>query len=217
ITNVVKKFVNEGLDATIKLKRSVNSDNAQRKVDGRVEAKLLEVACGPVPEGHSRWTLRLLEAQMKIILDEPISREAIRRTLKKTNFDLTAATTGASQRKKTQNITNVVRKFVNEGLDATIKLKRSVNSDNAQRKVDGRVEAKLLEVACGPVPKGHSRWTLRLLEAQMKIILDEPISREAIRRTLKKTNFDLTAATTGASQRKKTQNHSLHGRCSGCL
>lgn len=82
-------------------------------------------------------------------------------------------------------ITNVVRKFVNEGLDATIKLKRSVNSDNAQRKVDGRVEAKLLEVACGPVPKGHSHWTLRLLEAQMKIILDEPISREAIRRTLK--------------------------------
>lgn len=103
-------------------------------------------------------------------------------------------------------ITNVVRKFVNEGLDATIKLKRSINSDNAQRKVDGRVEAKLLEVACGPVPKGHSRWTLRLLEAQMKIILDEPISREAIRRTLKKANFDLTAATTGTSQRKKTQN-----------
>lgn len=103
ITNIVKKFVNEGLDATIKLKRSVNSDNAQRKVDGRVEAKLLEVACGPVPKGHSRWTLRLLEAQMKIILDEPISREAIRRTLKKNNFDLTAATTGASQRKKTQN------------------------------------------------------------------------------------------------------------------
>lgn len=105
-----------------------------------------------------------------------------------------------------QIMESVSQPFVNEGLDATIKLKRSVNSDNAQRKVDGRVEAKLLEVACGPVPKGHSRWTLRILEAQMKIILDEPISREAIRRTLKKNNFDLTAATTGASQRKKTQN-----------
>ncbi|GHN21948.1 MAG: helix-turn-helix domain-containing protein [Lactobacillus delbrueckii] len=114
-------------------------------------------------------------------------------------------------------ITNIVKKFVNEGLDATIKLKRSVNSDNAQRKVDGRVEAKLLEVACGPVPKGHSRWTLRLLEAQMKIILDEPISREAIRRTLKKTNFDLTAATTGASKERRPRIHSLHGRCSRCL
>lgn len=61
ITNVVKKFVNEGLDATIKLKRSVNSDNAQRKVDGRVEAKLLEVACGPVPKGHSRYRTILIE------------------------------------------------------------------------------------------------------------------------------------------------------------
>jgi hypothetical protein len=66
-------------------------------VDGRTEAKLLEVACSPAPEGHSRWTIRLLEDKMKIILDEPISREAIRRTLKKTGLDLTAVNTGASR------------------------------------------------------------------------------------------------------------------------
>lgn len=41
ITSVVRKFVNEGPDTTIKLKRSVNSDNAQHKVDGRVKVKLL--------------------------------------------------------------------------------------------------------------------------------------------------------------------------------
>jgi len=81
----------------LKLKRNVNSDNARRKVDGRIEAKIIEIACGPVPEGHSRWTIRLLEAQMKVELVEPISREAIRRALKKTNFDLTVATTGVSQ------------------------------------------------------------------------------------------------------------------------
>lgn len=114
-------------------------------------------------------------------------------------------------------ITNVVKKFVNEGLDATIKLKRSVNSDNAQRKVDGRVEAKLLEVACGPVPKGHSRWTLRLLEAQMKIILDEPISREAIRRTLKKTTSTSPQRLLVPPKERRPRIHSLHGRCSGCL
>ena len=34
---------------------------------------------------------------MKVILDEPISREAIRRTLKKTGLDLTKMTTGVSQ------------------------------------------------------------------------------------------------------------------------
>ena len=41
ITNVVKKFINEGLDATIKLKRSVNSDNA----------KLMDV----LKQNCSRW------------------------------------------------------------------------------------------------------------------------------------------------------------------
>ena len=39
----------------------------------------------------------LLEDEMKIILDEPISREAIRRTLKKTGLSLTEVTTGTSR------------------------------------------------------------------------------------------------------------------------
>jgi PleD family two-component response regulator len=44
---------------------------------------------------------------------------------------------------------------------------------------------------------------LRLLEEKSKIVLDTPVSREAIRRALKKTNFDLTKTTTGASPPKK--------------
>lgn len=97
IANTVKCYTNEGLEATLKLKRNMNSNNARRKVDGRTEARIIEIACGPVPEGHSRWTIRLLEDEMKVLLDEPISREAIRRSLKKTNLDLTAVTIGASQ------------------------------------------------------------------------------------------------------------------------
>ena len=97
ISTVVKAFADGGIDSVLARKRSINSDNARRKVDGRTEAKLIEVACSPAPEGHSRWTIRLLEDQMKIILDEPISREAIRRTLKKTGLDLTAVNTGASR------------------------------------------------------------------------------------------------------------------------
>lgn len=95
IASTVKAFAGGGIDAALARKRSVNSDQARRKVDGRTEARLIEIACGPAPEGHSRWTIRLLEDQMKVILDEPISREAIRRTLKKMNLDLTAVTTGA--------------------------------------------------------------------------------------------------------------------------
>ena len=97
ISTVVKAFSDGGINSVLARKRSINSDNARRKVDGRVEARLIEVACGPAPEGHSRWTIRLLENEMKIILDEPISREAIRRALKKTGLDLTAVTTGVSQ------------------------------------------------------------------------------------------------------------------------
>ena len=83
VSNIVKKYCEEGLLCVLELKRNINSDNARRKVDGRAEARLITLACGPAPEGHSRWTLRLLEKEAKIVLDEPVSRETIRRTLKK--------------------------------------------------------------------------------------------------------------------------------------
>jgi len=103
VTNTVTKYINGGVDAVTEFKRSINSDNARRKVDGRVEARLIELACGPVPEGHSRWTIRLLEEEARVILETPVSREAIRNALKKTNFDLTKTNTGASPQKKTRS------------------------------------------------------------------------------------------------------------------
>lgn len=89
ITNTVKLFTESGIDGIITLKRNVNSNNARRKFDGRAEAHIIEIACSPAPEGHSRWTLRLLEEQAKIVLDVPVSKDTIGRALKKTNFDLT--------------------------------------------------------------------------------------------------------------------------------
>lgn len=103
VTNTVAKYISGGISAVTEFKRNINSDNARRKVDGRTEARLIELACGPVPEGHSRWTIRLLEEESKVILETPVSREAIRNALKKTNFDLTKTTTGVSRQKKTPN------------------------------------------------------------------------------------------------------------------
>ena len=88
VTNTVSRYTKGGIAAVIEYKRSVNSDNARRKVDGRTEARIIEIACGPAPEGHLRWTLRLLEARCRIELDEPVGKDAIRRALKKTNFVL---------------------------------------------------------------------------------------------------------------------------------
>lgn len=103
VTNTVKLYQNKGMDGLASLKRNVNSDNARRKLDGRAEAHLIEIACSPAPEGHSRWTLRLLEEEAKIVLDTPVGKNAIGRALKKTNFDLTKTPTGASPKKKMQN------------------------------------------------------------------------------------------------------------------
>lgn len=104
IAATIKLYAEKGLVEALKLKRSVNSDNARRKVDGRIEAKIVQMACGPVPEGHSRWTIRLLEDELKIVLDEPISREAIRRSLKKIGLSLTEPNTGAFPQKQIRNL-----------------------------------------------------------------------------------------------------------------
>ena len=103
VSNTIANYCKNGLEATTTLKRNINSDNSRRKMDGRAEARLIALACSAAPEGHSRWTVRLLEREAKVILDEPVSRETIRKTLKKTKFDLTAVTTGASHPKPTRN------------------------------------------------------------------------------------------------------------------
>ena len=89
VTNTVKLFCKSGVDGLITLNRNLNSDNARRKLDGRAEAHIIEISCSPAPEGHSRWTLRLLEEQAKVVLDVPVSKDTIGRALKKINFDLT--------------------------------------------------------------------------------------------------------------------------------
>lgn len=104
ITNTVQSYVNNGITNIIKYNISPNSSAALRKTDGRMEAHLIQIACGPAPDGHSRWTIRLLEEKARMELETPVSRETIRRVLKKMNFDLTSMTTGAFRQKKMQNL-----------------------------------------------------------------------------------------------------------------
>ncbi len=41
------------------------------------EARIIELACGPVPEGHSKVDHPAAGREIKIVLDTPVSREAI--------------------------------------------------------------------------------------------------------------------------------------------
>lgn len=83
VTNTIAKFVSGGLEEALSYKRSVNSDNSRRKVDGRAEAQLIALASGPPPEGYARWSLRLLAEKSKVILENPVEKSAIGRVLKK--------------------------------------------------------------------------------------------------------------------------------------
>lgn len=103
ITNIVRSYVKNGIKDIIRYNISPNSSAALRKMDGRAEAHIIQMACSPAPEGHSRWTLRLLEEKARIELDIPVGREVIRQTLKKMNLDLTKTPTGASLPKKMRN------------------------------------------------------------------------------------------------------------------
>lgn len=56
-----------------------------RRLDGEAEAHLVATACSDPPEGHSRWTLRLLADQIVTLgYVESISHETVRQVLKKT-------------------------------------------------------------------------------------------------------------------------------------
>lgn len=59
VSNIVSVCVRGGIPAIIKINRNPRS-NARRKTDGRMEAGLLRIACGPAPQGRARWTLHLL-------------------------------------------------------------------------------------------------------------------------------------------------------------
>ena len=87
VERVRKRFVEEGLDAALDRRRPGRS--YPHKLDGDGEAHLIALACGAAPEGRSRWTLRLLAERM-VALEyvEALSKDTVRRTLKKTHLSL---------------------------------------------------------------------------------------------------------------------------------
>jgi len=60
------------------------------KVTGDVEAHVIALACGPVPEGCARWTVRLLADKcVEQNYIDSISFKSVHRLLKKHNLSLT--------------------------------------------------------------------------------------------------------------------------------
>jgi transposase len=83
VESLRERFVLQGLDAALERKKR-ERPSVEKIFDGEKEAKLIAIACGPKPQGRTRWTLELLTdrvVQLKIV--EACSRETVRRVLKK--------------------------------------------------------------------------------------------------------------------------------------
>lgn len=82
IDRTKKRFIEDGLDAV--LERRPTSRKYDRKIDGEVEARLVTLFCSEPPEGHSRWSLRLLaEKMVELEYVESISHVSVGEILKK--------------------------------------------------------------------------------------------------------------------------------------
>jgi predicted hydrolase (HD superfamily) len=57
-----KRFVEEGFEAALSRKPVTNVH--RRKITGDEEAHLIALCCSQAPEGHERWTLRMLADKM---------------------------------------------------------------------------------------------------------------------------------------------------------
>lgn len=85
VVSIRKRFVEEGLEAVLTRKKTANPPR-KPVCDGESEAKIIALRCSQPPEGHSRWTLRLLAdkiVELEIVPD--ISHETVRKVLKKTS------------------------------------------------------------------------------------------------------------------------------------
>ena len=87
IFNIRRRFCQEGLERAIT--EGARSGQPPR-FDGKALAKITAIACSAPPQGHARWSLRLLAdrvVDLKIV--EDISHQSVGNILKKTNLSLT--------------------------------------------------------------------------------------------------------------------------------
>lgn len=91
-----QRFIDRGLDGAI---TDQTRCGAPPQLDGKREALIIALACSPAPEGETRWTIRrLTERVVGLEIAQTVSRETIRRLLKKTSSSRGRSSPGACPR-----------------------------------------------------------------------------------------------------------------------
>lgn len=88
VWQIAKSYCEKGIEKTLRFQSPRNLPRPAI-VTGETEARIIALACGDPPKGFSRWTVRLLtEKVVELSILPSVSRETIRRTLKKRNLSL---------------------------------------------------------------------------------------------------------------------------------
>lgn len=96
VSRIRKRFVEGGVEHAL---REQPRPGQRRKLSGKQEAHMIAVACSTPPEGHGRWTLRLLAGKVvELGFASSISPETVRQVLKKTSLSPGNGRSGASPR-----------------------------------------------------------------------------------------------------------------------
>jgi transposase len=96
VMRVRQQFAGEGLDATLHRKKPTGRQ--YRKLDGGQEAKLVALACSTAPDGHARWTMKLLaERLVELEVVASIDPSTVWRTLQKTTSSRGSSSSGSSR------------------------------------------------------------------------------------------------------------------------
>jgi transposase len=87
IFNIKRRYLEEGFDSALQDKPR---SGKPPRILGDARAKITALACSTAPEGHARWTLRLLaDRAVKLGFVDSISHNGVKQILKKTGSDRT--------------------------------------------------------------------------------------------------------------------------------
>jgi len=104
IEDMRKHFVEKGFELTL---NGIPKKPRSEKITGEDKARLIALACEVKPDGHSHWSLRVLQEKflaLESVGVSSVSHETIRKALKKARPSLGKGGNGASRRKPTRHL-----------------------------------------------------------------------------------------------------------------
>ena len=166
-----------------------------------------------------KYVVRLTSDERKMLFELIAKGKASREKLNRARIMLKADCGEGGERWEDQKIADAFyvsiltvqrtrQSLVEEGLENT--LNRQPPKASKRRVIYGEEEAHLVALACSNPPKGHSRWTVRLLADKMVELEYLPsVSHMTVHNTLKKMKLSLGKKRNGASLQEPMLNSSV--------